>query len=227
MTNYEPSQDQPDVDQTINSGRDTRIGNDFVGRDKAEIVTIYNNINQTVLAWGHYDVPWLDSIIPVDQEGDRAFVGQGIRLSDGLGVHGQVPPSLYLTFFRSKQPLYPSSQLPRVGPWLFVQADMRPALNVRLQVNMSRNESVTRLLQFLENGAEDCELGESYVDVGVSSPTDLVYLWRERNEMRFMMSTFTETRAGLSVHARIAPAAATALSQFVRARFEPALEQRK
>jgi hypothetical protein len=168
------------------------------------------------------EVPRLEFHRALDPQDDFPF--GGILLTD-KAEGGEDPPSLYLAiYFRTRR--YTVRGTVETGKWLYVEANMRPALNLRIQVKV-QNNSGREVMKFLrEDGdgwgwklfgnvpvaAERLYRAEDRLDVHAS---DQLLLWREKGERRLMMSTFTATNAGMSIHARLSNEATLALVNYL------------
>ena len=138
---------------------------------------------------------------------------KGIQLSD-RDPAGSPVPSLHLSIYFKTTNAFVRHILPTGEKWLFVQADMRPALNLRLQVRAWNDRDVGELMEFLRTGRGGYRLcGPNVQDQ--HHPSDFLAVWRENNENRLMISTFMPTLAGLSVHARFSSSVAEALAHYL------------
>jgi hypothetical protein len=84
--------------------------------------------------------------------------------------------------------------------WLYLEANMRPALNLRIQVCAQHMRDVDEFISFLHDKRDGWDLHGPRPAEGQAG--DYFYVWRENNENRLMISTFTSTNAGISIHAR-------------------------
>lgn len=190
---------------------DTTVGGSMAGRD-------ITNITQHYHAMGGLgaDVPLMNysyELKPIEASG---ITDPGIQFTDRPREDKDTPPFLYLSVYFKRSPLF-TTNLPRLGQkWLYIQADMRPALNVRLQVSVSNDYELDEFMKCLGGQRDDWTLQERRTDLGgVSAGPDYLYIWRENGETRLMISTFTETAAGISIHAKMSPDVVAALVKYL------------
>lgn len=152
---------------------------------------------------------------------------EGIQFADRDTADIKNPPLLYLSIY-SKTSRYFGQQLaPGSEKWLYLEANMRFALNLRIQVRALNDRDIFELMWFLTGGEEkyspgfprdvDDELRAQFLQQrergwsfhgpppndGEQGSGDYLRIWRENGENRIMISTFTATRAGISIHARL------------------------
>ncbi len=104
--------------------------------------------------------------------------------------------------------------LPPLGEkWLYLEATIRPALNVRIHVRAWNPRDVSAVMDFLygKSNAYDLHGPRSETD----SPGDFFYLWREGTDNRLMIAVFSPTSATTSVHARVTEKALAALAAYL------------
>jgi hypothetical protein len=168
-----------------------------------------------------FDVPVLKDSRLLDPQ--DIFPFGGILLTDQESGDGGKPPTLYLAvYFKTSQYFWP--ELSQGGKWLYLQADMRPAFNLRIQVWV-RETSALEVMRFLQEDGDGCLLFGALPVIAerLFKPEDFFYphamdhlqLWRENGERRMMISTFTATNAGISIHARLSDKAVTALASYL------------
>ena len=90
---------------------------------------------------------------------------------------------------------------------------MRPALNLRIQVRALNQRDISGLMQFLRRGGAGWALRGKGLFEGFSD--DVFHVWRENEENRLVLATFTPTFAGISVHARFSSEVATAFAAYL------------
>lgn len=160
-----------------------------------------------------FDVPLLEHAteMPVVE---NIGVHKGLRLTDRSVADPQRPPALYLTtYFRTSR--YYRNGEPGHEKWLSIQADMRPAMNLRIHVRAVNRRDTQETLAFLA-GANSGWVLHSYTMGRLDrSPEDVLELWRESDEKRLLISTFSPTGAGVSVHARLSTVTAQALADYL------------
>ncbi len=138
---------------------------------------------------------------------------KGIQFTDKAPDNPNNPPLLYLSVY-FKQSRYFGRHLPPSNEkWLYLEANMRFAFNLRIQVSAINNRDVYELMEFLRNTTEGYAL---YGPRPLSDqPGDYFYVWRENDENRLMISTFTATNAGISIHARLTAEMTGALANYL------------
>lgn len=147
----------------------------------------------------------------------------GILLTDEIVDNEEKPPTLYLAInFKTSRYFWPD--VAQNEKWLYLEANMRPAFNLRIQVEV-HDTAVKEVMKFLKGDgegwtlfgalpviAERLSLPEDRLDLHAR---DHLELWRENDERRIMISTFTSTNAGMSIHARLSDEAAGALADYL------------
>jgi len=162
----------------------------------------------------------------------------GIQFTDKDPGDSSNPPLLYVTthFKRSR---YFGRNLPDEDEkWLYVETNMRFALNLRIQVQAQNDRDVSSLMVFLTKGEErylpdfvraappelrrqyiaDLDRGWALYGPAPSSDRgsgDYLRVWREHAESRLMISTFTPTHAGISIHARFTDAVSSKFAHYL------------
>jgi hypothetical protein len=171
------------------------------------------------------DVPLLSFSRPVAPT--RSIPTQGIQLTDSDPTDATNPPLLYLSVHFKTTPYFGDHLPPGNELWLYLEASMRFAFNLRIQVRAWSQRDVDRLMAFLSRGDQrylpdfmhdlDEGLRAQYLtDLesgwGLFGPApdnaeyatgDYMRVWRENDENRIHLTTFTSTRAGLSIHGRL------------------------
>jgi len=177
-------------------GRD-KAGGDIIGRDKLEIEKQINLIVNTQSPIG-LDVPCLK--IVQELRANTTSGKKGIQFTDNEPGDVDNPPLLYIQIhFVGTNPFGKATAADHHN-WLSIEANMRPALNIRMYVVARHQQDVDRLMEFLRTGECDWSLlGPGLIN---ASFKHLFRVWREKGEKRLMISTFTETGAGISIHAR-------------------------
>jgi hypothetical protein len=102
-----------------------------------------------------------------------------------------------------------------VRRWLHMAVNMRPALTLRIEVRTWDEDDAEALVRFLREGGRGCDLHGTGPDYNERHARDYFYVWHEAGEFRLVVSTFTATNAGISIHARLSDAAARALSDYL------------
>lgn len=192
-------------------------------------------------AWGWpigLDVPELSHITHVPSSSSISI--PGIQLADKAPGNEKDPPLLYLTIHVMKSRYFGDHDPNSKENWLYLEADMRFAMGLRILVQATNNHDVQRLMAFLTRGAEkhlpefiaesSGEIRDKYIESMTSATTlhgprpegipfgsgDYLLVWREANENRLLMSTFSPTSAAISIHARFTARAATELANYLQ-----------
>jgi hypothetical protein len=192
-------------------------------------------------AWGWpigLDVPELSHIVNIPPS--SSLQTPGIQLTDKALGNEKDPPLLYLTIHVMKSRYFGDLDPNSKENWLYLEANMRFAMSLRILVQATNNRDVQRLMTFLTRGDEKYlpefiaessgEIRDKYIEsmTGATTlhgprPEDIPYgsgdyllVWREANENRLLMSTFTLTNAGISVHARFTARVATKLASYLQ-----------
>jgi hypothetical protein len=151
---------------------------------------------------------------------------KGIQLTDKEPADASNPPVLYLSVYFKRNRYFGQHLPPGNEKWLYLEANMRFAFNLRIQVRAWNMRDVFELMGFLTDYKDEYlpeflreaseELQEQFFGArergwdlhgpapenGEHGSADYFRIWRENGENRLMISTFTPTRAGISVHAR-------------------------
>lgn len=181
------------------------------------------------------DVPLLDFNQPIPSTSAMPF--EGIQLTDRNSTDDHNPPLLYLSIYFKKGRYFGPSTLWDNEKWLLCEANMRFAFNLRIQVRAWNDRDVLELMRFLTKGnekylpeflrgADDKRLEpfrQSWRGWSLQGPLpdnkdgagDYLYIWREDEENRLIMSTFTPTCAGVSIHARLSDRMIEALAEYL------------
>ncbi len=161
-----------------------------------------------------FDVPLLEHVtaIPVVES-----IGpySGIRLTDRSVTDPNRPPSLYLSIYFRTSRLF-GDRAPGTEKWLYLQGDMRPALNVRIHVRALNRRDTEEIMKYLRGENAGWTLRGYSVGRPDRSSDDVFELWRENDDNRLMISTFSPTNAGISVHARVSSVAVRALFDYLQ-----------
>jgi len=165
---------------------------------------------------------------------------EGLQLTDRDPTNANDPPVLYLSVYFKRSRYFGSPTSRDNEKWLLLEANMRFALNLRIQVSAWNDRDVSELMCLLTNNDKkylpdflrdaDSERvalvrqGRSAWDLHGSVPEgessgmgDYFYFQRKNNENRLIMSTFTPSYAGISIHARISDEAVRALADYLEA----------
>jgi hypothetical protein len=167
------------------------------------------------------EVPCLQCSRPI--HATSGISTRGIQFTDKNPNGEDGSPSLYISVYFKTSRLFGSSLPPGNEKWLYFEANMRPSLNFRVQVRAWNDRDVSELMRFLTKDNNkylpdflrdaDEELATQFAisgyDLHGPSPIvdenlagDYLRVWREGAENRLMISTFTPTYAGISIHAR-------------------------
>ena len=140
----------------------------------------------------------------------------GIQFTDKDPAGTSGPPLLYVSVYFKTSKFF-VDHVPQTGEkWLYIQADMRPALNVRVQVRAWNDRDVEEFISTLESGQGGYNLQGPRPGSNEEYSGDYLYVWREDDELRFMIAAFTPSNAGISVHARLTVDVAKSFSDYLR-----------
>lgn len=157
------------------------------------------------------DVPLLQFVTRIPPTSDIS--APGIQFTDKQPGNSSNPPLLYLSIY-FKESRYFGEHVPSENEkWLYIEANMRFAFNLRIQVRAWNDRDVFELMRFLRNERDAYNLqgprpSESHAG-------DYLHVGRERDENRLIMSTFTSTNSGISIHARFTNNLAQALTEYL------------
>lgn len=183
------------------------------------------------------DVPLLDFAQGITST--SGILTKGIQFTDNDPTDANNPPLLYLSVY-FKRSRYFGQYLPRENEkWLYLEANMRFALNLKIQVRAWNDRDVSQLMWFLSRDTDkygpeflrniDDDLRKQCIrdrDRGwsLSGPKpennqgasgDYFRIWRENEENSLTMSTFTPTKASISIHARLSEEMTKALAGYL------------
>lgn len=168
------------------------------------------------------DVPLLNNDSQLDPQ--EIFPFGGILLTDMKKMDNtEKPPTLYLgIYFKTSRYFWPD--ISQNEKWLYLEANMRPAFNLRIQVQV-HDTAVEEVTKFLREDGDGWELFGALPIIAerLTQPEDFLdlhardrfVLWRENGERRMMISTFTASNAGMSIHARFSNETAKALADYL------------
>jgi len=182
------------------------------------------------------DVPLLD--FAQETAPMSSIATKGIQFTDNDPTDANNPPLLYLSVYFKRNRYFGQHLPPGNEKWLYLEANMRFAFNLRTQVRAWNERDVSALMGFLSNKDKylpefvrtaSGELLEQYLrdrekgwnlqgpapDNKEHGSGDYFRVWRENGENRLMISTFTPTHAGISVHARFSNKVATAFADYL------------
>ncbi len=143
----------------------------------------------------------------------------GIQFTDKALQAGDIPV-LYLSLYFKRTQYFLQDKFFERQKWLFLEAHMRFAFSLRIQVRAWNERDVEELMLFLRNeklfgtsvNAYDLQGAHS----GLNS-ADYLHVRREANENRLIMSAFTTTNSAISIHARFSDAVAKAWAEYLEA----------
>jgi zinc ribbon protein len=199
------------------AGGNFTVGGSVAGRDINYILLSQQGTGGGL--W-YSEVPLLEHSRPVDLP---PLGITGIQITDRLYDDKDNPPRLFVSVFVLTSQLSDHDHPPS-RKWLFVQADMRPALNLRIRVRPSDLLEATGLIDFLRHGREGwgwalfsprpkprTELPQFFSVL----PSDYFQVWHEGGEKRLMLATYTSSGGGISIHARFTEDMAEALAAYL------------
>lgn len=157
------------------------------------------------------DVPLLEFATRTDPT--RSINTPGIQLTDKEPTDLNNPPLLYLSIV-FKESRYFGDPVPSENEkWLYCEANMRFAFNLRIQVQAWNNRDVGALMECLRGDRSAYNLQGPRPSNDHAG--DYFYIGQEDNEYRLIMSTFTATNASISVHARLSQEVAGMLADYL------------
>lgn len=167
----------------------------------------------------------------------KSIYTEGIQFTDKSPENPSDPPKLYLSVYFKDSKYFVGHPLSTNEKWLYLEANMRPAFNLRIQVAAWNMRDVDELMGFLtyykgqplpgflseadeeyqQQFLRNWERGWSLQGPrsGDDQAGDYFQVWRENNENRLMISTFTPTNAGISIHARFSDEVAKAFAHYL------------
>jgi hypothetical protein len=159
------------------------------------------------------DVPLLDFSVGIPPT--ASIPSTGIQLTDKEVGIVENPPLLYLSIYFKKS-RYFGQHVPDDGEkWLYLEANMRFAFNLQIQVRAWNERDVQEMLNVLQTGEGGYNLNGPRPHGNENHAGDYFLVWRENDEIRLMISTFTSTQAGISVHARLSDRVAKVLANYL------------
>ena len=183
------------------------------------------------------DVPLLNFAQEISST--DAIPMQGIQFTDKDPTDTNNPPSLYLSTYFKRSRYFGQHLPPGNEKWLYLEANMRFALNLRIQVRAWNDRDVCELMGSLTEGKDkylpsflrdaDENLREQFLrdrqrgwslhgpapEDNERGSGDYFRIWRQNDENRLIMSTFTPTHAGISIHARLSGEMTRALANYL------------
>lgn len=168
------------------------------------------------------DVPLLSFVQPVPPI-PNAIPAQGIQITDKATGDLDNPPLLYMSIYFKNSRYFAGYSLDSKEKWLYLDAHMRFAFSLRIQVRADNNRDVEEFMGLLRNsdrkyigGKRDAwDLHGFTPETANSSSADYLLISRSNNEYRLLMTTFTPTIAAISIEARFTDAVATALADYL------------
>jgi hypothetical protein len=184
----------------------------------AELGVSYNELCDPISsrpAWRATDreVPKLKHSQRVDPL--RGLAIPGIMFTDDDPVKGN--PQLYLSVYFKTSRFFGDFS-PRNEKWLYLEVHMRPAFSLRVQVRAWNNRDVFEFLEVLRGESEwmsGYDLHGPRPESNEDHPGDYFLTWRESGENRLMLSTFTSTNAGISIHVRLTDEVASEFADYL------------
>lgn len=145
----------------------------------------------------------------------RSIHSKGIQLTDEDPETLSDPPSLFLSVYFKESKYFVPYPFSTNQKWLYLEADVRPALNLRVQVRAYSMRDVHGLMDVLSGRRDGWDMhGPRPAD---DQAGDYFYVWRQNDENRLMISAFTPSNASISIHARFSGEAARALGDYLEA----------
>ncbi|MFH1927162.1 MAG: hypothetical protein ABIK79_03160 [Chloroflexota bacterium] len=187
---------------------------------------VRENLNpswQVVTMGALHDVPLLSVSRSIDPK--LGIPVNGIELSDRDPQDEREAPWLYVHVYFKRSRYF--GRVPDQGQkWLYIEANMRPALNLRIQVLAWNQRDVAEFMRVLRSSVGGYDLhglqpGSEGIPYDAPAQElhagDYLRIWQEGGEQRMLVSTFTATNAGISVHARMTRDVAASLADYLEA----------
>lgn len=160
---------------------------------------------------GDLDVPRFDFFREIPST--NSLYSKGVQFTDKDPENPFDSPRLYLSVYFKDSRYFAGYPLLTNEKWLYLEANMRHALNLRIQVRAFTKRDVDELMNFLHNRRDGWNLqGPRPAD---DQAGDYFYVWRENDENRLMISTYTPSNAGISIHARFSSEVAKAFANYL------------
>jgi hypothetical protein len=140
---------------------------------------------------------------------------KGIEFSDREPNDPKNPPLLYLSVYFKRTRYFGQSPPQSNDRWLYLEAHMRFAFSLRIQVRAWNERDVLEFLEVLREDTGGYDLHGPAPESNRAQPGDYLLVWHEERETRLIISTFTATNAGISIHARLSNPAASALADYL------------
>lgn len=160
------------------------------------------------------DVPLLRYFSVAAPTGGLA--GEGIQFTDKV-LSKRQHPTLYVTAY-FKNTRYFGANIPgSKEKWLYFEAKMSSAFSLRIQVCAFNDRDVFGLMNVLRNKPEFGRYTPAWNLPGpkIGEAADYILISRENGENRFTMSTFTQTYAAISIHARFSAETTLAFADYL------------
>lgn len=139
-----------------------------------------------------------------------------IHLSDtDLNNGSRAASLLHMTLHYRNSPYFGFAAPNKNEKWLHIEAFMRPALVLRIQVRAWTDQDSQILVRFLREGGHGHELHSAKPQNGELHTGDYWSFWQEDGEYRMSISTITAAHAGITIHARLAETVAGALADYL------------
>ncbi len=146
------------------------------------------------------DVPLLDFHRKIPP--GPGMVHKGIQFTDKDPSNKDNPPLLYISVHFKTSRYFAENFTDSKEKWLHIQADMRFAFRLRVQVRASNLDDELELRNFLQK-TNNRWLIQGYTPEKTGQvDEDILLLWREYGENRLQIATYTPTHAAISINAR-------------------------
>jgi hypothetical protein len=159
------------------------------------------------------DVPFLEHIREIPPA--RGIPNPGIQFTDKDPTDKNNPPLLYLSIHFKNSRYFGDNLPPSNEKWLYVQADMRFALGLRIQVLTWNERDESEFRNFLRRGNDEWNLRSLTPNNHDHKQEDIFHLWRENGENRLLIATYSPTNAVISIHARFSNEVAQAFDEYL------------
>jgi hypothetical protein len=153
----------------------------------------------------------------------NAIPTKGLQLTDKQANNANDPPLLYLSVYFKDSRYFAPYALGRREKWLYLDAHMRFAFSLRIQVSVGNDWEVEEFMGILRNSERKFAGGKRDAwsltgpppENSKSMTGDYLLVSRTNAENRLVMTTFTPTVAAISIHARFSENVATALGDYL------------
>jgi hypothetical protein len=145
------------------------------------------------------DVPKLSFVY--DLSPTPTFPEKGIQITDISLDDEDNHPLLYLSIYFKRSRFF--GVVDEFEKWLYLEAHMRIAMSLRIQVRAWHQRDIDEFMSVLRGERSSWSLYGPRSGLNREFVGDQFQVWREESVNRLMLSTYTPTFAGVSIHARL------------------------